>query len=291
MNDSNKINLQDINKQEKTKNKIKFSIPFKKIDEPKRDDLGKFTTGSNTLKFAKKLNWKRAIPVLLVFTVVGGFFVLQSFAGVRRAQAYEYQAKSCNARARNYADCINRSTEALVYRLYFASRGTEPEVAYHQRMSISIMKYQRAIACEIVGSMECRNFTTGVSPQPSKYLTKEQQKQFISTLYKNIFNRRPSDKEYTALGLGSVQTKTTIALKFVNYQNVIDKMQPKVVSYIKKGLKGGANNPEPVARPLNCPVKPEMIKRSSNNDLTTTWRTYYWNETKGTCSFKDEVAR
>lgn len=82
MDDKDKISLTDVNKTKKTGNLPKLSSPLKKQKGPKRDEEGKFaaTSGGGGLKTAKPFNWKRALPLIAVITLVGGFFVYQSFA-------------------------------------------------------------------------------------------------------------------------------------------------------------------------------------------------------------------
>ncbi len=82
MNDKDKINLTDLNKQKKSFTSPKLKNPFKKQTGPNRDDVGKFATtaGGGGLKSIKKFNWKRATPLIAIVTLVGGFLVFQSFA-------------------------------------------------------------------------------------------------------------------------------------------------------------------------------------------------------------------
>lgn len=82
MNDKDKINLTDLNKQKKSFTPPKLKNPFKKQTGPNRDEVGKFATtaGGGGLKSIKKFNWKRATPLIAIVTLVGGFLVFQSFA-------------------------------------------------------------------------------------------------------------------------------------------------------------------------------------------------------------------
>ncbi len=84
--DKDKVDLTTVNK---TKSSRPFSN-FKKInllkrqkqDEYKRDNEGKFTAGSGGIK-KSNFNWVRALPVVLVVALVGGFLVYRSFASPR----------------------------------------------------------------------------------------------------------------------------------------------------------------------------------------------------------------
>ena len=81
--DENRVNLSSVNKASKngTKKNIFNSRIFKNKPGQKRDDEGKFTSGSGGLKAVKKLNWGRAIPLVLVIALVGGGLVYRTFAG------------------------------------------------------------------------------------------------------------------------------------------------------------------------------------------------------------------
>ncbi|MDQ5913079.1 MAG: hypothetical protein QG659_501, partial [Patescibacteria group bacterium] len=46
----------------------------------KRDKNGRFVGGSGGIRFPKDFNWRRALPVILVVALVGGYLVWQSFA-------------------------------------------------------------------------------------------------------------------------------------------------------------------------------------------------------------------
>lgn len=88
MNENGKIDLTDVNKKKKTLSRPSISS-FKKQKGPKRDEEGKFaTTGGGGLKSMKKLNWKRAFPLIAVIALVGGFLVFQSFAATSTNSQY-----------------------------------------------------------------------------------------------------------------------------------------------------------------------------------------------------------
>lgn len=84
MDDKGSINLSDINKTKSKK--LGRPVSFKKQKGPKRDEEGKFaaTTGSGGLTAGKSFNWGRAFPIIAIITLVGGFFVYQSFAATYR---------------------------------------------------------------------------------------------------------------------------------------------------------------------------------------------------------------
>lgn len=92
-NNKDKINLTELNKQKKSFTTPSLKNPFKKQTGLNRDDEGKFatTTGGGGLSTRKNFNWKRAIPVIVIVTIVGGFMVYRSFAttgGVRPKRSF-----------------------------------------------------------------------------------------------------------------------------------------------------------------------------------------------------------
>lgn len=78
------VDLSSVNKAQNTQtakpNKvISLKNPLKKQKGPARDGEGKFTSGSGRLKQIS-FNWKRALPLVLVVAIAGGFMVLRSSA-------------------------------------------------------------------------------------------------------------------------------------------------------------------------------------------------------------------
>lgn len=88
---NNNIDLSDLNTTRKKPFRFPaIKNPFKKQVGPIRDDEGKFSTtaGSGGLQKGKDFNFKRALPLIAVITLVGGFLVFRSFAaepGTRQA--------------------------------------------------------------------------------------------------------------------------------------------------------------------------------------------------------------
>ena len=78
----NQVDLTSVNKTRRSSRLTKLSLASLKRpkDGIKRDDEGKFTSGSGGLNSFKKWNWKRAAPLVIIVALVGGFFVFQSFA-------------------------------------------------------------------------------------------------------------------------------------------------------------------------------------------------------------------
>lgn len=82
MDPNDRVDLSSVNKTKKQLKLPQFKNPFKKNSAgPGRDAEGKFTSGSGGLLNNKKFDLKRAIPVVAVVALVGGFLVFRSFAG------------------------------------------------------------------------------------------------------------------------------------------------------------------------------------------------------------------
>jgi|GEM_PF-2010117 len=78
-----KINLSDLNKSPQplsveSRNPLKRI--FKKTSYPNRDLAGKFTGGSGGVQSVRKLKANRFIPFVAIIALVGGLFVIRSFA-------------------------------------------------------------------------------------------------------------------------------------------------------------------------------------------------------------------
>lgn len=130
MADQNKVDLSNVNK---TKRKIgppRLKNPFKKQKGPARDTEGKFTAGSGSLK-SLNFNWKRALPLVLVVAIAGGFLVYRGFAGRSTGYTFEHlhapisigtrlvtetRSSKRNARVVEVANGANTTTGRAVYR-------------------------------------------------------------------------------------------------------------------------------------------------------------------------------
>ncbi len=121
MNPDDKIDLSSVNKTKKQFKFPKLKNPFKKGAGPGRDAEGKFISGSGGLLKSSNFNWKRAIPLMAVVALVGGFLVYKSFAGTYSACARKEQASSYEA------ECVYSSDEAVVIRTYYATLNRAPD--------------------------------------------------------------------------------------------------------------------------------------------------------------------
>jgi len=100
---SNKIDLKEVNKNKKGLRLPKINNPFKKQNGIKRDEEGKFAVkhGAGGLVSSRKIDLKRALPVIFVVALVGGLFVFKSFASGSQAQVTSW-----------YRTCSNREPDS-----------------------------------------------------------------------------------------------------------------------------------------------------------------------------------
>ncbi|MFO0971110.1 MAG: hypothetical protein U0520_02030 [Candidatus Saccharimonadales bacterium] len=89
-NKDDRIDLSGVNKAPSASLIQRVKGLFKKSQYPGRDAEGKFVAGSSGIKFGKKLEVKRVLPLVIVISLVGGLFVYRSFAAVQQAPAYDF---------------------------------------------------------------------------------------------------------------------------------------------------------------------------------------------------------
>jgi hypothetical protein len=86
--------------------------------------------GKTNLKSKKKFSWKKFLPIIILISLVGGFFVWRSFAATK-LYPYQYSVYQCSSfdktKIDTKDDCFNESAEALTYRLYAGVLGRDPD--------------------------------------------------------------------------------------------------------------------------------------------------------------------
>lgn len=116
MSTKSKVKLGSVNKTKSKMNKSKLrSFLKRKSPGPSRDAEGKFVSGSGGLRALKKFNWTRALPLIIVLSLVGGYFVYRSYAGTASV--------TCQIADQN---CLTNSNQSTVVRVYFAVLGRAP---------------------------------------------------------------------------------------------------------------------------------------------------------------------
>lgn len=125
----------------------------------KRDHEGKFTSGSGGLKKIQHFNWSRALPVVVIVSLVGGFFVFKSFASGSRAEVTKW-----------YRTCLNREPEAGGLN-YWAGRLDSGEHAW--AVADSFMKTSGITSCNYPNEPKNtpKSSPTPASPSPATPVT------------------------------------------------------------------------------------------------------------------------
>lgn len=173
-----KVDLSSVNKTKKQVKLPRLKNPFaKKGAGPGRDEIGRFSSGSGGLKAVKKFNWGRALPLILVFALIGGYFVYQSFAGTYRA---------CKINGTFTEECVTESDEAKIVRLYYGIFNRAPDeggLNYWTNRLTRTDKYRKSlteIARQFMGSGEFKR----------RYGTLNNE-QFVKAMYPQVFGRDP----------------------------------------------------------------------------------------------------
>ncbi len=304
MSESNKVDLKDVNKTKHTFDFEKFKTVFRRQKGQKRNEFGQFVSGGGGSDLRSKITMRVSVLVIALVAITGGLMVIRSYAGTSQPQAYWYDEASCNTKSKDYTNCIQNSTGALVYRAYVSYYGKEPAV---QLFSINKQKllnigssgsyphsgrqgYQETIICELILSPECRataqasQATGGANAR--KWLSESAKESLAKNLYKNALGRSPVKREITALVAGKQYSHTKMVAKFAKYPEVATVMNARFLTYLKSS-KNPSNPPKEVDG--KCP-KDYIISRGGNNSLTVTWRRYSWDSKTNTCTYRDETS-
>lgn len=156
-----KVDLSSVNKK-KNKKLSELKNPLKKQKGPVRDSEGKFTSGSGGLR-QLNFNWKRALPVILVVALTGGFLVYRSFAGPNTGYTHEHLNASASVGAQKVTETRSSKRNARVVEISNAAGASTARAVYSR--SIEPGKYE---ACLIGvaqrgsprGSFSARGFTS-----------------------------------------------------------------------------------------------------------------------------------
>lgn len=177
MDPNDRVDLASVNKTKKQFKLPTLRNPFKKKSAgPGRDQLGQFASGSGGLINTKHFSWSRALPLVLIVALAGGYLVYRSFAGT-------YQACHTSPSYTYAEECVTESDEAAVVRLYYGIFNRAPDRTGLQywanklkNNSISITEMAR----QFMGSSEFKN----------KYGTLSDEA-FVKAMYPQVFGRNP----------------------------------------------------------------------------------------------------
>ena len=235
MDQENRVDLSNINKTKKQFKLPKVSSFFKKRSAgPGRDAEGKFTSGSGGLIDSKRFNVKRAVPVVAVVAIAGGYFVYRSFAGTATVppRAYQYSVGDCQKRVSGKVDsslavCQGKSAEALVYRYYKTLFNRPPDSGgykyWTQKLAGDRMQPTDVATTMIEGNATLKTKSNDL---------------FVTDLYKNGLLRNPdtAGKKYWVDSLGTKKaTKASAAVQFVAGSEGIKQQAAGFESFISQG--------------------------------------------------------
>jgi hypothetical protein len=128
-----KIDLSSLNNAKRQPGLSRLLGMFKKRSAgQERDAEGRFTSGTGGISAGKKLNFKRIVPIVVITSLVGGFFVFRSFAAVTKPPAYQYSITICKNEKTKQAieKCKDESAEAFTYRMQAAVLGRQTDYGY-----------------------------------------------------------------------------------------------------------------------------------------------------------------
>lgn len=202
MDPQDRVDLSNINKPKNQSRLPNFKNSFKKNSAgPGRDAEGKFTTGSGGLIQNKNFKWSRALPLIIIVALAGGYTVYRSFAGSYQDCllggdiGYERNA--------GYAEkCVTDSDEAQIIRLYhgvFARSSDKAGRDYWVARLNGATKPKLtlvAIAKQFMGSSEFKNKYGALSNQ-----------RFVEAMYPQVFGRAP-DAAGLAYWVGRLNNQT-----------------------------------------------------------------------------------
>lgn len=176
MDPNDRVDLTSVNKTKKQLKLPTLKNPFKKQTGPNRDNLGQFTSGgSGGLINTKHFNWGRALPLVLIIALAGGYMVYRSFAGT-------FRACSDTSSGSYAAACITESDEASIVRLYYGIFNRAPDQSgmnyWSNKLTTKSMTLN-TIAKSFMASSEFKN----------KYGTLTDQA-FVKEMYPQVFGRQ-----------------------------------------------------------------------------------------------------
>lgn len=162
--DENKVDLSSVNRK-KNKKLSELKNPLKKQKGPARDNEGKFTSGSGGLR-QLNFNWKRALPVILVVALTGGFLVYRSFAGPNTGFHHENLVASESLGVTKVRENRASKRNATVVEVANPSNVTTARAVY--RRALPAGRYEMCLIGVAQrgtpsGSFSARNLATGVS--------------------------------------------------------------------------------------------------------------------------------
>lgn len=239
--DDNRIDLSSVNKEPSQPTLQKVSGLFagrKKAAGPGRDHLGQFASGGTKLKAIKGFQWSRALPIVAVVSLVGGFLVWRSFAAttlyVNQYSVYQCSNGQFNKSKINAADkCVQSSAEALAYR-YYKAIGSTPDTATGKGGKASGYAFwtQRFAGDRVTPTDAGSQFIAG-----SKTASAKSSQAFIESLYQNLLGRKadPSGLKYWRQQLDSKKwSRGKVLAHFATQEQAKKVTQAQFANFLSK---------------------------------------------------------
>jgi len=204
------------------------------------------TKGSTGLKNKSKFNWRKYIPVIVLISLVGGFFVWRSFAGVK-LYPYQYSVYSCsgfnNTKIKPDDKCVGESAEALTIRMYQGVLGRAPESKSNLKDAKGkpvVPGYQFWVQ-KLAGDRTKTNDAGNQFVAASKTVSAKSNQVFVEDLYKNMYGKKGDAKgiKYWKDQLDSKKkyTRGMVTMYFATQQSAITAQKAKVANYISTAPK------------------------------------------------------
>ncbi|MBP9738906.1 DUF4214 domain-containing protein [Candidatus Saccharibacteria bacterium] len=191
----------------------------------KHSKPGRFTAGDGGLTTVKKFNWRRAVPIVLVISIAGGYFVFRSFAGTYGLCKAAWADNGLSGQYNK--ECVTNSDEAAVIRLYYGVFGRAPDASGLRYWSDKLLTKKLTL------TQVAQQFTTS-SEFKNKYgaLSNEA---FVKAMYVQIFGREPDSAGLT-YWTNKLNAKTTTRESMVVSFTQSSEMKNKYVEQVSRVL-------------------------------------------------------
>ncbi len=204
------------------------------------------TKGSTSLKSKTIFNSKKYLLVIILVSLVGGFFVWRSFADTK-LYPYQYSVYSCpgfnNSKIKPDDKCVGQSAEALTFRMYQGVLGRAPESKSNlkdKKGKPVVPGYQFWVQ-KLAGDRTKTNDAGNQFVSASKTASAKSNQAFVEDLYKNLYGKKGDAKgiKYWKDQLDSKKkyTKGMVAMYFATQPGAISAQKAKVANYISTAPK------------------------------------------------------
>ncbi|MBP7927857.1 DUF4214 domain-containing protein [Patescibacteria group bacterium] len=204
------------------------------------------TKGSTSLKNNTKFNWRKYLPVIVLISLVGGFFVWRTFADTK-LYPYQYSVYSCpgynNKKIKPDDKCVSQSAEALTFRMYQGVLGRAPEFKSNlkDKKGKPVKPGYQFWVQKLAGDRTKTSDAGNQFVAASKGASAKTNQVFVQDLYKNMYGK-PGDAKgikYWKDQLDSKKkyTKGMVAMYFATQSAAITAQKGKTANYIANAPK------------------------------------------------------